>query len=111
MWILNYVTNNSISEASADKGCIKGASDGKVKIHASSDYSQIPVAAPYGVSYLPVAGEETVVLCAGGENICLGTLSKSKGLEPGELMLESAGGASIELKNDGKVYINGRVAG
>lgn len=108
MWILNYVTNNSISEAYTDKGCIKGASDGKVKIHASSDYNKIPVAAPYGISYSPVVGEETVVISAGGENICLGTVSKNKELEPGELMLESAGGASITLKNDGNVYINGR---
>lgn len=108
MWILNYVTKNSIGDTAADKGNIIGASDGYVKVNASSDYSRIPIAAPYGISYVPVAGEESVVLSAGGENICLGTVSKEENLEPGELMLKSFGGASIALKNDGKVYINGR---
>ncbi len=111
MWILNYVTKNSIADSTAEKGNIKGASGGRVKINASSDYAEIPVAAPYGISYVPVAGEETVVLSAGGEDICLGTLSKNQNLKPGELMLKSAGGASITLKNDGKVYINGKAAG
>lgn len=109
MWILNYVTKNSINDSLAEKGNIKGASDGCVKVNASSDYAKIPIAAPYGISYVPTAGEESVVLSAGGENICLGTLSKNADLNPGELMLRSSGGASIALKNDGKVYINGRV--
>ena len=108
MWILNYVTKNSINDTVADKGSVKGSKNGKVKINASSDYAKIPIAAPYGITYMPVAGEESVVLSAGGENICLGTVSKSSNLEPGELMLKSAGGASITLKNDGYVYINGR---
>lgn len=109
MWILNYVTKNSINNSPAEKGNIKSASNGCVMINASSDHSKIPIAAPYGISYVPVAGEESVVLSAGGENICLGTVSKGEDLQPGELMLKSFGGASIALKNDGKVYINGRV--
>ncbi len=108
MWILNYITKNSITDSLAEKGNVKGAGEGCVQINAASDYSNIPIAAPYGISYVPTAGEESVVLCAGGENICLGTVSKDKNLQPGEIMLYSAGGASIELKNDGNVYINGR---
>lgn len=108
MWILNYVTKNSISDSAAEKGNVKGASSGRVKVNASSDFSEIPIAVPYGISYVPVAGEETVVLSAGGEDICLGTFCRNQNLEPGELMLKSDGGASIALKNDGKVYINGK---
>lgn len=108
MWILNYVTKNSISDAVADKGNVKSASDGRVQINASSDYAKIPIVAPYGIAYSPVAGEESVVLSAGGEDICIGTISKSESLSPGELMLSSSGGASILLKNDGNVYINGK---
>lgn len=108
MWLLNYVTKNSLSDSVSDKGSIKGSSDGSVQINASSNYSKIPIAAPYGISYAPTVGEESVVLSAGGEDICIGTLVKNENLKPGELMLSSSGGASIVLKNDGKVYINGK---
>ncbi len=111
MWILNYVTKNSISDSVADKGNIKAASNGTVQINASSDYSKIPIVAPYGISYVPTVGEESVVLTASGEDICLGTISKAQNLNPGELMLRSSGGACLTLKNDGKVYVNGREIG
>ena len=40
--------------------------------------------------------------------MCLGIVNKKEfSLEPGEIMLYSAGGATLELKNDGFVYING----
>ncbi len=41
----------------------------------------------------------------------LGVLHGSGGLEPGEVMLYSKGGASIVLKNNGSVLINGREVG
>ena len=47
------------------------------------------------------------MISVGGEDFCLGTLGKEANLSSGELMLRSAGGASIVLKNDGHVYING----
>ena len=47
---------------------------------------------------------------AGGA-VCLGVIAAPpEPLEPGEVMLYSAGGASIVLKNNGKVLINGREA-
>ena len=58
MWILNYVTKNSINNSPAEKGNIKSASDGCVMINASSDHSKIPIAAPYGISE-PSARERT----------------------------------------------------
>ena len=41
----------------------------------------------------------------------LGVLHSGSGLEPGEVMLYSKGGASIVLKNNGSVLINGREVG
>ena len=46
----------------------------------------------------------------GGE-LCMGVVAPQEKLESGELMLYSAGGASITLKNDGNVYINGKKYG
>ncbi len=107
MWILNYVTKNSLGEALPEKGRVTSSSDGKVHINASSDFAGIPIVAPYGISYAPPSGEDSVVINAGGNDVCLGTVAAKANLEPGELMLTSLGGASIVLKNDGGVYING----
>lgn len=108
MWILNYVTQNSLAASSPEKGMVKGSIGGKVQVDASSDFGQINVVSPYGVAYVPPVGEQSVVMNADGESFCIGTVAPTKKLQPGEIMLFSAGGASIELKNDGNVYINGR---
>ena len=64
--------------------------------------------APFGIAYVPSAGCKTAVVPLMGSQVCLGTFSEHKSnLEPGEIMLYSAGGATLELKNDGNVYING----
>ncbi len=43
--------------------------------------------------------------------VSLGVLGQEQSLSEGELMLYSKGGASIVLKNDGRVLINGREYG
>ena len=40
--------------------------------------------------------------------VCLGVIGSADGLEEGEIMLRSKGGASLVLKNDGRVLVNGR---
>ena len=57
---------------------------------------------------MPTLGEKSIVLPTSTGDICLGVLAGNLDLEPGELMLCSSGGASILLKNDGYVYINGK---
>lgn len=107
MWLIDYVTKNSIPSSLAEKGSVKGACDGQVQVKASSDYRNLPIVAPYGIAYVPTAGENTVVVSANGENVCMGVVAPKEDLQPGELMLFSSGGASLVLKNDGGVYING----
>lgn len=66
------------------------------------------VVAPYGIAYVPPVGEGAVVVPFDGGEACVGVIaSYPEKLSKGELMLFSAGGASIVLKNDGSVYING----
>lgn len=108
MWLINYVTKNSISNPKSEKGNIKSYADGKVQVNASSDFKQLPIVAPYGIAYVPPVGCQTVVMPVYGGEMCLGTVDKKElALEPGEVMLYSSGGATLELKNDGFVYING----
>lgn len=44
-----------------------------------------------------------------GNDICVGVKSSVGNLKPGELFLSSTGGATIHLKDDGSVCINGIV--
>ena len=65
--------------------------------------------APGGISYLPAAGDNILLLQALGAGVCVGTASSTFGLMPGELRLTSSGGATIRLRANGSVEINGRV--
>lgn len=58
-------------------------------------------------SVVPV-GESAVVLPLANGEVSLGVLAKNVELDEGEVMLSSKGGASIVLKNDGRVLINGK---
>ncbi len=109
MWINEYMTGRSFSAAGASAGEIRSANNGNVSVSATRDYGALPLIAPAGIAYVPVAGAPTVVMEGAGGAVCLGVaVTPQEELEPGELMLYSAGGASIVLKNSGKVLINGR---
>ena len=109
MWILDYITRNSISGNLTEQGRVKGSSRGRVEINASSSFSKTPIAAPFGIAYVPPEGEKSVVVSTPDGEVCMGTISPDKELNPGEIMLFSKGGATIKLSNDGNVYINGEV--
>lgn len=79
-----------------------------VSTNGGVPYVNIPVVSPYGIVAVPPKGAKAIVLPTGNTAVCLGTPQKVEGLEEGELMLFSAGGASVVLKNDGRVIINGR---
>ena len=57
---------------------------------------------------IPPTGQKAVVLPLDDGEVGLGVISSNAELEEGELMLYSKGGASIILKNSGKVLINGK---
>lgn len=64
---------------------------------------------PYGVFSIPPIGSETFYLDSQSEGTCLGITVPDEMPEPGEILLKSAGGAFILLKNNGEVIINGLV--
>lgn len=109
MWISRYVTENSFSKDSPSVGMIRAAGGDKVSVSATNEHLSVPIAAPYGIAYVPPVGDRSLVLPTEAGNVCLGVITDaSADLQPGELMLYSAGGASVVLKNDGSVLINGR---
>ena len=109
MWLSEYLTGRTAGAESTASGEIRCASGGNVAVSSTRDYRTVPMIAPAGIAYVPAVGSQTVVLPSSGGAVCLVVVSPSaEGLEAGELMLYSAGGATVVLKNDGRVLINGR---
>ncbi len=105
---MSYITKNSITAPNAVKGNIKSSDKNKIAVVSSGEHKSLKNCLPYGFASVPPVGEYAVVLPLDDGEIGLGVIAKSKELEEGEVMLFSKGGASIVLKNNGKVLINGR---
>jgi len=108
MWLMNYITNNSHTAPRAVRGELSVGEANGTAVSASGEHKQLELCFPYGLVSVPPAGEQAVVLPLDGGEVGLGVISQATDLEPGELMLFSKGGASVVLKNNGKVLINGR---
>lgn len=111
MWIADYLTKNSMSAPEAVSGNVVGSDKSKTAVVSSGEHRGLKNVAPYGVISTPPVGQDAVVLPLSDSEVCVGVVCIDEGLEPGELMLRSKGGASILLKNDGSVYINGKQFG
>lgn len=108
MWISRYVTGNSFPTGKPSVGEVRSSGE-KVSVSAATDHLGVPLASPYGIAYVPPIGARSLILPTDAGGVCLGVIGMPPvALEQGELMLYSSGGASIVLKNDGRVLINGR---
>lgn len=105
MWLLSYITKNSLEAPEAAKGNVY---DNGTSVAASGEHRSLRACLPYGVASIPPKNECAVVLPLDYGEVSLGVLADTEGLQEGEVKLSSAGGASIVLKNDGRVLINGR---
>lgn len=111
MWLMNYITNSSHAAPKAVRGELNVSEGSGTAVTASGEHKQLELCFPYGLVSVPPSGEQAVVLPLDEGEVGLGVIANGVGLEPGELMLYSKGGASVILKNDGRVLINGREAG
>ena len=105
MWLLSYMTKNSLEPPGAAKGNVY---ENGTSVAASGEHRSLRACLPYGVCSIPPKNECAVVLPLDDGEVSLGVLADTSDLQEGELKLCSAGGASIVLKNDGRVLINGR---
>ena len=111
MWLMHYITNNSLSAPQAVKGELSRNVGGITAVSASDEHKDLAFYFPYGVVSMPPAGEHAVVLPLNDGEVGLGVLPHGVSVQAGEVMLYSKGGASLVLKNDGRVLINGREVG
>ena len=107
MWLSKKITEGAgDAPFTADISFSDGSA---VRLGDSAGSGSAIVFLPYGIESVPPKGEQTIIVPAGRTRCTVGVKAKSSGtLEPGELALFSKGGASIILKNDGRVIINGR---
>ena len=108
MWLLSYITKNSMTAPNAVKGKVNKNDKDGIAVSSSGEHKRLKTCFPYGVVSVPPTGQKAVVLPLDDGEVGLGIIAQSSELEEGELMLYSKGGASIVLKNNGKVLINGK---
>lgn len=112
MWLTSFMARNIKNNSSASAGSITGTKGGRVEVDCALRHADLPVIAPYGVVYVPPVGAQAVLVSTDSGDACVGVVNQGTySLEQGELMLRSAGGASIVLRNDGTVLINGKEFG
>ncbi|MBQ3929288.1 MAG: hypothetical protein II711_04265 [Clostridia bacterium] len=93
-----------------EAGRIHYSAERRIAAAAVDGTSQFALAAPGGMMYIPSNDSDAVVMNTESGRMCIGVKipDNTYALKPGELLLYSEGGAMIELRNDGKVIINGR---
>ncbi|MBR2177155.1 MAG: hypothetical protein IJ861_09460 [Clostridia bacterium] len=109
MWIArNFAAGKSRTAASA--GYVNNSADRRVSAAADGGTGQYALVGPSGFIYVPTKEEEVVLVQTVSGPMCIGVRTGYHGLiiEPGEIILKSAGGAILKLANDGKIYCNGR---
>lgn len=109
MWISKQISGACKQARSAKTGEVTSTQEGTVTVQSEQEHREISTAAPFGIVSIPPIGTKAVVTPTEQGFVYTGAINQqADGLEPGELMLYSSGGAKIVLKNDGKVLINGR---
>ena len=107
MWMAKKLTQKKKPSAAARGTVSIGGAEAAVL--AEGEMRALRALAPGGYVWRPKSGAQVLVMK--GEDKCiLGELDGSgPSLAPGEVCIHSLGGASITLRNDGRVDITGEV--
>jgi len=110
MWLSKKAAGRqNAGQAAVARVTMGGASLG---VFRETEERRVPLFAPGGYVWRPEAGEELLVLRCSGETCAVGEEmgERPEGMLPGEVMIRSKGGASLFLRNDGTIEINGDVS-
>ena len=95
--------------ATLSLGRVSSSAPDCVSVQSESSFSALPCLSPWGFVSLPPEQSQAAVLSCGLHDFYLGSPQSAPSLLAGEVMLCSAGGAQICLKQNGDVVINGQV--
>lgn len=109
MWVPKAITDGE-NYSGAFAANVVSSEGNKVIVSGLERLNSIDMCYPYGIYSVPPKGEKVVMLPVGSSAVMCGVCSNGQiSLESGEIGLYSRGGASLVLKNDGSVVINGHV--
>ncbi|MBC8570529.1 hypothetical protein [Zongyangia hominis] len=102
-----WLSQNRSSAPAADTGRVTLASGETQAVSGGAELRDAPSYAPYGYAARPPEGTPVLLLSTGLGQVSCGVQSQDGGLSPGEVVIRSAGGAEVRLKNDGTIWLNG----
>lgn len=103
MWMLEQLLHNKNNFSTAQEGEVNGTG-----VQTANSYAGMEQCSPWGIRWNAPQGAHAVVMNTDKGAVCMGCTVSGADLQPGELMLTSKGGASIYLKANGEVVINGQ---
>ncbi len=106
MWLSKKI-NEGATKQQPEQGKITLSGNGVLEAEATHSSRNVRLCLPYGYAAGVPAGTEVILLPAADGLLALGNDAAGTQLPPGEVRITSQGGASIALKNDGTVVING----
>lgn len=109
MWVSKQLTQKSKEEQTPKRMTVTAPGAAGYTMQAGEEERGVQLVAPFGIAYAPLPGQKALVLPLQDTACCLGVWMPDRQLKPGELMLYAASGATIYLKEDGSVVINGQV--
>lgn len=112
MWLTKNIEQQTRRQRSAEDARITAADKSHIDANGTKLHSSLPCLAPFGIASIMPSGSQAVIIPVGTGSAALGIVqSTSEELEAGEIMLYSAGGARLVLKNNGSIIANGKVIG
>lgn len=107
MWMSKQIASSPASQV-AEKGKVT-LSGGQLEAGSTVTSRNIDSYAPYGFESQPPVDEDVIMMASNDGAVMLGTLNKAEDIESGEIKIFSKGGATILLKNNGDIVLNGLV--
>jgi len=106
MWLSERAAAKSRSASVAEVGTATGG----MSVCTDAEKRNLPVYSPGGYAWSPKFGDDVLVMkCADGlSRVVSAVCEPHEGMENGEILIYSCG-ASICLKNDGRILFNGDV--
>ena len=108
MWLSKMLSRENEAPL-ADEGIVTNSDGSSVEASSSVNAGGISSFSPYGYAANIPNGEEVILIASAKGNAALGVKNAFSELERGEVCITSKGGASILLKNNGDVIINGKL--
>lgn len=106
MWITEQLGQNE-RQAVATTADVTMIDKDTISTSGSENLKGVPVFAPFGVQSIPPTGTTVLLVNADKGAVCCGSINNKDNLAAGEVKIYSSGGASIILKNNGDILLNG----